>query len=44
MPSTMINGVELYWELTGEVGDPLVLVHGSWADHNSWDRIVPDRN
>ena len=41
MPSAMINGVELYWELTGEVGDPLVLVHGSWADHNSWDRIVP---
>jgi pimeloyl-ACP methyl ester carboxylesterase len=41
MPIAMINGIEVYWELSGPAGDPLVLVHGSWADHHSWDRIVP---
>jgi pimeloyl-ACP methyl ester carboxylesterase len=41
MPSTVVNGVTLYWELNGESGDPLVLVHGSWADHHGWDLIVP---
>jgi pimeloyl-ACP methyl ester carboxylesterase len=27
--------------LTGS-GDPLVLVHGSWVDHNHWQLVVPD--
>jgi pimeloyl-ACP methyl ester carboxylesterase len=36
-----INGAELYCELTGS-GDPLVLVHGSWVDHDSWQLVVPD--
>lgn len=41
MPNTVINGVDLNWQLTGEAGDPLVLVHGSWGDHHGWDAIVP---
>ncbi len=41
MPVAAINGIELYWEMSGQVGDPVVLVHGSWADHHSWDRMVP---
>lgn len=41
MPTTVINSVELYWELNGQTGDPLVLVHGSWSDHHGWDLIVP---
>lgn len=41
MSTARINGVELYWELTGEAGEPLVLVHGSWTDHHAWDRVVP---
>jgi pimeloyl-ACP methyl ester carboxylesterase len=41
MSSARVNGVELYWELTGEVGEPLVLVHGSWTDHHAWDSVVP---
>jgi pimeloyl-ACP methyl ester carboxylesterase len=36
-----VNGVNLFYELTGS-GDPLVLVHGSWGDHNSWRLVVPD--
>jgi pimeloyl-ACP methyl ester carboxylesterase len=30
----------LFYEASG-AGKPLVLVHGSWTDHRSWDRIVP---
>lgn len=41
MSSGRINGVRLYWELTGDAGEPLAFVHGSWADHRAWDRIVP---
>jgi pimeloyl-ACP methyl ester carboxylesterase len=38
---TTVNNVELYWEKTGDSGEPLVLVHGSWDDHHTWDFIVP---
>lgn len=31
----------MYWEITGEAGDPLVLVHGSWGDHENWASVVP---
>jgi pimeloyl-ACP methyl ester carboxylesterase len=41
MPSDRINGVELYWELSGDRGAPVVLVHGSWGDHHNWDAVVP---
>jgi pimeloyl-ACP methyl ester carboxylesterase len=40
MPSIRANGVELYYELSGS-GEPLVLVHGSWGDHHSWDPVAP---
>jgi pimeloyl-ACP methyl ester carboxylesterase len=40
MPIDKINGVNLYWELTGSKGEPLVLVHGSWGDHHNWDMVV----
>jgi pimeloyl-ACP methyl ester carboxylesterase len=40
-PEQRANGVKLFYELTGS-GDPLVLVHGSWTDHNSWQFVVPD--
>jgi pimeloyl-ACP methyl ester carboxylesterase len=35
-----VNDVHLYYERTG-IGDPLVLVHGSWGDHTNWDAFVP---
>lgn len=41
LPRNLIDGVELYWELTGQSGPVLVLVHGAWADHGTWDALVP---
>jgi pimeloyl-ACP methyl ester carboxylesterase len=41
MPTTSVNGIELYWELNGDSGAPVVLVHGSWGDHNNWASVVP---
>ncbi|MFI7410055.1 alpha/beta fold hydrolase [Streptomyces sp. NPDC049627] len=40
MPRIAVNGVELFHEVTGD-GDPLVLVHGSWADHDTWALVLP---
>lgn len=34
-----MNGVNLYYELHGR-GEPLALVHGSWADATSWRFVV----
>jgi pimeloyl-ACP methyl ester carboxylesterase len=42
MPTTKINHVNLYWEILGLEGDPLVLVHGSWGDHNNWNAVVDE--
>ncbi len=39
MSGVRVNGVELYYELSGS-GAPLVLVHGSWGDHHNWDPVV----
>ena len=41
MPDTTANGVRLFYTLTGDAGPPLVLVHGSWADHSDWDLVAP---
>jgi pimeloyl-ACP methyl ester carboxylesterase len=40
MPLARINGVNIFWEATGDSSDSLVLVHGSWVDHHSWDSVV----
>src|SRR6266540_771168 len=40
MPIETINGVKIFIEEFGS-GEPLVLVHGSWVDHNEWPFIVP---
>lgn len=41
MPLIEANGVNLYYELNGDHGDPIVLIHGSWGDHANWARVVP---
>jgi pimeloyl-ACP methyl ester carboxylesterase len=33
------GGTSLYYQLSGS-GEPLVLVHGSWVDHHTWDAVV----
>lgn len=40
MPVASINGVRLAYEDEGS-GVPLVLVHGSWTNRHSWDRVAP---
>ncbi|MDE1853448.1 MAG: alpha/beta hydrolase [Thaumarchaeota archaeon] len=41
MPFASANGVNLYYELNGERGDPMMLIHGSWGDHANWQAVVP---
>jgi pimeloyl-ACP methyl ester carboxylesterase len=41
MPTSPINGVQLYWELSGGGGEPVILVHGSWGDHLNWAAVLP---
>jgi len=41
MATDKINGTGIFWEINGEFGDPMVLVHGSWVDHQSWASVVP---
>ena len=41
MPTASINGVQLFYELTGDGGPPLALVHGSWGSSNGWAPVVP---
>lgn len=42
MPIDKINNVNIFWELTGDKGEPLILVHGSWGDHHNWDTVIPE--
>jgi pimeloyl-ACP methyl ester carboxylesterase len=41
MPRRRINDIELYYELTGDGPDTVVLVHGGWTDHLSWRFVAP---
>jgi len=41
MATANVNGVQLFYELTGTGQIPVVLVHGSWGSHHTWDRVVP---
>ena len=42
MSTLTVSGVKLFYEVSGSSGEPLVLVHGSWVDHHSWDAVVTD--
>jgi 3-oxoadipate enol-lactonase len=41
MPFASVNGVKLNFELHGESGDPLVLVHGYTGDITDWRHQLP---
>jgi pimeloyl-ACP methyl ester carboxylesterase len=34
------DGVSIAYATMGD-GEPLILVHGSWTDHHSWDLVAP---
>lgn len=36
-----VGGARLFFERQGEEGDPIVLIHGSWVDHRTWEPILP---
>jgi pimeloyl-ACP methyl ester carboxylesterase len=41
MSTANVNGVQLFYELSGAGKCPLVLVHGSWVSHHTWDLVIP---
>ena len=41
MAVAKVNGVRLFYEVTGAGKVPLVFVHGSWVSHHNWDLVVP---
>lgn len=41
MATASVNGVRLFYHLSGTGEVPLVLVHGSWDSHHDWDLLVP---
>jgi pimeloyl-ACP methyl ester carboxylesterase len=41
MPTTLVNGVELFYDVHGN-GEPLVLLHGLGASSQDWEHQVPD--
>jgi pimeloyl-ACP methyl ester carboxylesterase len=41
MATANVNGVQLFYEVSGAGEVPLVLVHGSWVSHHNWDLVVP---
>ena len=40
MPKININGVQLFYELSGSGEIPVILVHGSWVSHHTWDAVL----
>lgn len=41
MPIARVNGVDLAYEVAGESGPPMVMVHGSWVGGMNWRFVVP---
>jgi len=41
LPFVRVNGVDIYYEFTGEIGTTILLIHGSWGDHANWQAAVP---
>jgi hypothetical protein len=41
MATANVNGIRLFYKLSGTGEIPLVLVHGSWVSHHDGDLVVP---
>jgi len=42
VPTATVNGISLYYELHGDSGEPLVLVHGYTGDITDWRHQLPE--
>jgi pimeloyl-ACP methyl ester carboxylesterase len=42
VPTAKVNGLSLYYELHGDSGEPLVLVHGYTGDVTDWRHQIPE--
>ncbi len=42
MPTTNVNGIDIYFERHGDSGEPLVLVHGYTGDVSDWRHQIPE--
>lgn len=42
MAKMRVNDVDLFYELAGNDGEVVALVHGSWASHRDWDLVAPE--
>lgn len=40
MPTERVNGAKIHYELEGDGGTSLVLVHGSWGDREQWNDVA----
>ncbi|TMK82607.1 MAG: alpha/beta fold hydrolase, partial [Actinobacteria bacterium] len=40
MTTETINGTTLAYDVAGE-GDPLLLIHGSWGERQTWAFVLP---
>jgi pimeloyl-ACP methyl ester carboxylesterase len=40
VPVVEIDRTPIFYESAGD-GEPVVLVHGAWVDHTSWDAVIP---
>ncbi|HUF10341.1 MAG TPA: alpha/beta hydrolase [Rhodothermales bacterium] len=41
MPIHSVNGVNIFYEISGSGALPVVMVHGSWSSHHGWDQVAP---
>ncbi|MGH2543823.1 MAG: alpha/beta fold hydrolase, partial [Ardenticatenaceae bacterium] len=41
MATANVNGIRLFYEVSGDGEIPLVFAHGSWVSHHNWDAVVP---
>lgn len=41
MPIAHVNGIDIAYEVAGESGPAMVMVHGSWVGGNNWAFVVP---
>ena len=42
MATAKVNGVQLFYEISGSGEVPLVLVHGSWTSLETWRLVIPE--